>query len=120
LPASGAELVNPRRGTDTAIEAIAEAIRSLPADRALINGEAIVLRHDGRSDFGALMTERGGGQASLVALDLLRREDQDLRPRPIEARRARLPGGRVRRRGARLWLAHLLDQPRGVRRGPVR
>jgi transposase len=35
-------------------------------DRALIDGEAVVLRDDGRSDFGVLMTKRGRAQASLV------------------------------------------------------
>ena len=48
---------------------IAEAVRSLNANDALIDGEA---EHDGRSDFGALATKRGGMQASLVAFDLLR------------------------------------------------
>jgi bifunctional non-homologous end joining protein LigD len=53
-----------RRGADFTdrFSAIAEA------DRALIDGEA----DDGRSDFGALLTKRGGAQASLVAFDLLR------------------------------------------------
>ena len=36
-------------------------------DRALIDGEAVVRQVDGRSDFEALMTKRGGAQASLVA-----------------------------------------------------
>jgi ATP-dependent DNA ligase len=45
---------------------------------------------DGRSDFGALLTKRGGAQASLVAFDLLRLEGDDQRPRPIEARRETL------------------------------
>jgi bifunctional non-homologous end joining protein LigD len=59
-------------------------------DRALIDGEAVVLRDDERSDFGALLTERGGTQASLVAFDRLRREGDDLRLWPIEARREAL------------------------------
>ena len=37
------------------------------ADRALIDGEAVVRQVDGRSDFEALMAKRGGAQASLVA-----------------------------------------------------
>jgi len=49
-----------------------KAVRGLVADQALIDGEAVVLRKDGRSDFGALATKRGGMQASLVAFDLLR------------------------------------------------
>jgi transposase len=36
-------------------------------DRALIDGEAVVRQVDGRSNFEALMTKRGGAQASLVA-----------------------------------------------------
>jgi bifunctional non-homologous end joining protein LigD len=49
-----------------------------------------VLRDDGGSDFGALMTKRGGAQAVLVAFDLLRLVGVDERLRPIEARRAAL------------------------------
>jgi hypothetical protein len=59
-----------RRGADFTyrLPAIAEAVGSLNVDRALIDGEAVVLRDDGRSDFGALLTKRGGAQASFVAL----------------------------------------------------
>ena len=42
-------------------------MRGLSVDEALIDGEAVVLRDDGRTDFGALMTKHGGAQASLVA-----------------------------------------------------
>jgi ATP-dependent DNA ligase len=59
-------------------------------DRALIDGEAVVLRIDGRSDFGALMTKRGGAQATLVAFDLLRLNGDDLHLRPLEALREAL------------------------------
>ena len=44
-----------------------------------------MLRDDGRSDFGALMTKRGGAQAVLIAFDLLRLVGVDERRRPIEA-----------------------------------
>jgi ATP-dependent DNA ligase len=50
----------------------------------------VVLREDGRSDFGALMTKRGGFMASLIALDLPRLEGDDWRERPIEKRREAL------------------------------
>jgi ATP-dependent DNA ligase len=81
-----------RRGADftTRFEAIAEAVRGLAPDQALIDGEAVVLRADGRSDFRALMTKRGGAEASLVAFDLLRLDGDDLRLRPLEARREAL------------------------------
>jgi bifunctional non-homologous end joining protein LigD len=49
-----------------------------------------VFRTDGRSDFHALLTKRGGAQASLVAFDLLRFKGDDLRQRPLEARREAL------------------------------
>jgi bifunctional non-homologous end joining protein LigD len=51
--------------------AIADAVRSLPVDNALIDGEAVVFRPDGHSDFTALRTKTGGEQAALVAFDLL-------------------------------------------------
>jgi bifunctional non-homologous end joining protein LigD len=43
------------RGADFTdrFSAIAEAVRGLKLDRALIDGEAVVIRDDGRSDFGA-------------------------------------------------------------------
>ena len=63
-------------------------------DQALIDGEAVVLRNDGRSDFVALLTKRGGAQAVLVAFDLLRLEGEDQRLRPIEARREALKTAR--------------------------
>jgi ATP-dependent DNA ligase len=81
-----------RRGADFTYRfpAFAEAVRGLNVDRALIDGEAVVLRKDGRSDFGALMTKRGGAQATLVAFDLVRLNDDDQRLRPLEARREAL------------------------------
>ena len=81
-----------RRGADFTdrFSGIAEAVRSLKVDRALIDGEAVVIMDDGRSDFGSLLTKRGGAQASLVAFDLLRLEGADQRLRPIEARRETL------------------------------
>jgi hypothetical protein len=42
-----------------------------------------VLRDDGQNDFDALMTKRGGAQATSVSFDLLRLDgdDMDLRPK---------------------------------------
>jgi ATP-dependent DNA ligase len=37
----------------------------LPAESALIDGEAVVFRPDGHSDFAALRTKAGGAQAAL-------------------------------------------------------
>jgi bifunctional non-homologous end joining protein LigD len=78
-----------RRGTDYTdkLLGIAQAVRSLRADEALIDGEAVVFRPDGRSDFSVLMTKRGGAQASFVAFDLERLNRGNLCLRPIEERR---------------------------------
>jgi hypothetical protein len=59
-----------RRGTDFTYRfpAIAEAVRSLAVDRALIDGEAVVLREDGRSDFGAHAVILDSGEEAFAAL----------------------------------------------------
>ena len=81
-----------RYGTDFTdkLPRIAEAVRSLPVDNALIDGEAVVFRQDGHSDFVALRTKAGGELASFVAFDLLSLEGDDLRQQPFEDRREAL------------------------------
>ena len=81
-----------RYGTDFTgrLLAIADAVRSLPVDNALIDGEAVVFRSDGHSDFAALRTRAGGEQAAFVAFDLLSLDADDLRQRPLEERREAL------------------------------
>jgi bifunctional non-homologous end joining protein LigD len=81
-----------RHGTDFAgrFPKIAEAVRGLPAERALIDGEAVAFFPDGHSDFAALRTKAGGERASFVAFDLLSLEGDDLRPHPPAERREAL------------------------------
>ncbi len=81
-----------RYGTDFTdkLPGIAELVRDLPADSALIDGEAVAFLPDGHSDFTALRTKAGGEQAAFVAFDLLSIEGDDLRQRPLEARRGAL------------------------------
>jgi bifunctional non-homologous end joining protein LigD len=69
---------------------IAEAVRSLPVDSALIDGEAVVFRSDGHSDFAALRTKAGAERAAFVAFDLVSLDGEDIRKLPLEVRRARL------------------------------
>jgi bifunctional non-homologous end joining protein LigD len=69
---------------------IAEAICSLAVKNAVIDGEAVVLRPDGHSDFTALLTKAGSARACLVAFDLLSLNGKDLRQQPIEDRRGAL------------------------------
>ena len=89
-----------RRGADFTFRfpTIAEAVRGLSADEALIDGEAVSPGwKDGRSDFGALLTKRGGAEATLMAFDLVRLDGDDLRLTPLEARRRGAPAARGRR-----------------------
>lgn len=79
------------------IERRREAVRGLACDSGLLDGEAVVLRKDGRSDFVALLTKRGGAEATLVAFDLLRVDGDDLRLRPLETRRESAGAARSRR-----------------------
>jgi ATP-dependent DNA ligase len=69
---------------------IAEAVRSLPVDRVLLDDEAFVIRPDGHSDFAALRTNRGAESAGFIAFDLLQFEGEDWRSMPLEVRRAQL------------------------------
>ncbi len=69
---------------------IAEAVCSLAVKSALFDGEAIVVRSDGHSDFAALRTKAGSARARLVAFDLLSLNGKDLRQQPIEERRGAL------------------------------
>jgi bifunctional non-homologous end joining protein LigD len=81
-----------RRGIDFTdrFAGIAQAVARHHCAEALIDGEAVALRADGRSDFHALLTTEGGAEASLVAFDLLRLDGDDMRERPIEGRREAL------------------------------
>jgi hypothetical protein len=62
-----------RRGTNftDSLPMIAEAVCSLAAQSALIEGEAVVFRPDGRSDFAAFRTK--GAQPGLLCI----RQDRD-------------------------------------------
>jgi hypothetical protein len=81
-----------RRGADFTgrFSRIADAVRGLSADEAMIDGEALVFLDDGQSDFHALLTKHGWEQAALVAFDLLRLGGDDLQQRPLEKRREAL------------------------------
>ena len=83
-----------RHGSDFTdrLPRVAEAVLGLPAENALIDGEAVAFRPDGQSEFGALRTKAGGAQACLVAFDLLNLDGEDLRQRLLEERRDGLRG----------------------------
>ena len=69
---------------------ICAAVTALPVNSAVLDGEAIVFRPDGSSDFDALRSSEGQASATMVAFDLLEADGEDIRPLPIEERRRRL------------------------------
>jgi bifunctional non-homologous end joining protein LigD len=93
---------------------IAEAVRGLSQDEALIDGEAVVFQDDGRSDFHALLTKQGWLMASFVAFDLLRLDGDDLRQRPLEKRRAALMRLVAKRRGEAIVFSEALAEEGAV------
>ena len=72
--------------------AIVEAIATLPATEALLDGEAAVLLPNGTTSFQALQNALGEGGESLVyfAFDLLHLDGYDLRPMPLLQRKEAL------------------------------
>ena len=71
---------------------VVEAARKLEVRSALIDGEAVVLDANGKSDFQALQASLKGGKADLVyfAFDLLELDGEDLTRMPLRARKQRL------------------------------
>lgn len=74
--------------------AIAGAARKLGVGTAILDGEAVVLDNEGRSDFGALQRSLGGrggkkasAEAVLYAFDLLYFDGHDLRNMELSGRR---------------------------------
>ncbi|MBX5015976.1 non-homologous end-joining DNA ligase [Rhizobium lentis] len=79
--------------------AIAAEARRLPVSTAILDGEAVVLDEQGRSDFGKLQKSlggRGGNRASrdaiLMAFDLLYFDGHDIRSTEFSSRRHLLEG----------------------------
>ena len=81
-----------RNGRDWSREftAVTEALRVLKHGDVVLDGEAMAHCKDGLPDFHGLRSEDGGAGACLFAFDLLRLNGEDLRPLPLEERRARL------------------------------
>jgi bifunctional non-homologous end joining protein LigD len=105
-----------RRGADFTdrFQRIADAVRGLSADEAIIDGEAVVFLDDGRSDFHALMTKRGWLVAAFVAFDLPRLNGDDLRQRPLEKRREALARLIAKRRGDGILFSEALAEEGAV------
>src|SRR5829696_5431682 len=70
--------------------AVTEALAALTTDEIVLDGEAMAHCKDGWPDFHGLRSHEGVAGACLFAFDLLRLNGEDLRPLPLEERRARL------------------------------
>lgn len=75
--------------------AVADALRGLPAEQALLDGEVVVRLPDGRTSFQALQSllsslPRERGELCYVAFDLLHLDGHDLRPAPLLERKRAL------------------------------
>ena len=98
-----------RNGHDWAdrFPAIVEAAAHLKAQSFLIDGEVVIARDDGMSDFRALRSKRRGPEAVLYAFDLLQHDGADLRDLPLIERKQRLARllGRAKRQAIRFVMS---------------
>jgi bifunctional non-homologous end joining protein LigD len=68
----------------------AAAVGALPANSFLIDGEAIVTNAKGLAVFDLIRRQRHGGDAVLIAFDLIELDGEDMRRSPIEDRKRKL------------------------------
>lgn len=69
---------------------IADAARKNRASQFVIDGEAVILGIDGRSDFSALHSGKHNAEVQLCAFDVLQLEGDDLRTLSLSMRKAKL------------------------------
>ncbi len=106
-----------RRGLDWTAKfpAIAEAVATLPATAALLDGELVVEGDDGVSSFSLLQQDLKDGRHDrmvLYAFDLLHLDGNDLKPQPLHARKQALARllSKARKHGP-LRLSESLTEP---------
>jgi bifunctional non-homologous end joining protein LigD len=92
-----------RRGYDWSAEYpwIVEALRSLRVRSIIVDGEAVWVGKDGRSDFDKLHSRAHDQQVFLYAFDLLELNGEDYRQHPLEKRKAKLEKMLARTQGMR-------------------
>jgi bifunctional non-homologous end joining protein LigD len=106
-----------RRGLDWTAKfpAIAEAVATLPAKAALIDGELVVEGDDGVSSFSLLQQDLKDGRHDrmvLYAFDLLHLDSNDLKPQPLHARKQALARLLAKaRKGGPLRVSESLTEP---------
>jgi len=100
-----------RRGHDWAdrFPAIVDAANRIDAASFMMDGEAVVVRDDGTSDFNALRSKRRGVEAMLFAFDLIEHDGDDLRGLPLIERKRRLAKLIGRAKHAIRFVEHLTE-----------
>lgn len=94
---------------------VAEAVSSLAADDAVIDGEVVASGKDGRPDFSLLQAALADGRTARLSyqvFDLLQLDSRDVRPAPLEERKELL-AGLLAPAGRPLRFSGQLDHPGG-------
>ncbi len=91
----GAVRLITRNGKDWTAQypAVATELAELPAEAAVLDGEVVVVRADGKTSFQALQNVQSGGSDGVLrfmAFDLLHLDGADVAREPLEARKALL------------------------------
>ena len=94
-----------------AFPSITAAIKQLPVESIVLDGEAVCLREDGRPDFHALRSKHACKDARLIAYDLLSVDSEDLRRMPLQERRRRLE--RLLNNNPTLWFSSHVEGVKG-------
>lgn len=102
---------------------IAEALQALPVGKALIDGELVVERSDGASDFSALQADLSDGRSDrflFYAFDLLHLDGYDLTALPLIERKALLEALIGKRSGIIRYSGHFEESGEAVLRHACR
>lgn len=89
--------------------AIVEAARKIKAQSFTIDGEAIVARPDGISDFAALHSRRRDMDVTMVAFDIIELRGQEVADETLAQRKRRLHGLLHHERGGIILNEHMVQ-----------
>lgn len=93
--------------------AIARALKEIPRDNFVVDGEAVAFDNEGKSDFALLrQAMRKGNGIFYVAFDLLALDGEDLRPLPLLKRKEILERLVYGQGDALVYSAHVTDLKR--------
>jgi bifunctional non-homologous end joining protein LigD len=82
--------MDPRTATTGAVPAVTEAALRNRNSSFVIDGEAVLLGVDGRSDFNGLHSRKHNAEVQFYAFDILVSDGEDIRKLPLSMRKASL------------------------------